>query len=225
MNYCLFAFSCALNIFSLLHCLPVRSNPPPESPNTAQDLSIEDSPVLQRWQRQVPNVLEDIKNDPSFRTRLRLGYNRFSTENGVNIGVEDVFIGQGRLTVSGDYQWTFDSEYTSYGADLHYYLRPLGSYINIAPLVGYRHLQTNEYSTDGVNVGARLLLVLSRGGGADIAITQSWVAPGTAEEVGLTTLSVGYAVTQNLRLSTDIQKQNSRQSKDSRVGIVLEWMP
>lgn len=225
MNYCLFAFSCALNILSLLHSLPVRSNPPPENPHNAQDLNIEDSPVLQRWQRQVPNVLEDIKNDPSFRTRLRLGYNRFSDGNGVNIGVEDIFIGQSRLTISGDYQWAFDSAYTSYGADLHYYVRPLGSYINIAPLVGYRHLQTNEYSTDGVNVGARLLLVLSRGGAADIALSQSWVAPGTAEEVGLTTLSVGYAVTNNLRLSTDIQKQNSRQSKDNRVGIVLEWMP
>ncbi len=104
-------------------------------------------------------------------------------------------------------------------------MRPLGSYVNIAPLVGYRHLQTDEYSTDGVNVGARLKLVLSRGGAADISLTQSWVAPGTTEEVGLTTLSFGYAMTRNLRLSTDIQKQNSRQSKDSRVGIVLEWMP
>lgn len=224
MNYCLFAFSCALNIFSFLHSLPVSSNPP-ENPYTAQDLNIEDSPVLQRWQRQVPNVLEDIKNDPSFRTRLRLGYNHFSTGNGVNIGVEDIFIGQSRLTFSGDYQWAFDGEYTSYGADLHYYVRPLGSYVNIAPLVGYRHLQTNEYSTNGVNIGVRLLLVLSRGGAADIALSQSWVAPDTVEEVGLTTLSVGYAVTNNLRLSTDIQKQNSRQTKDNRIGISLEWMP
>jgi hypothetical protein len=68
-------------------------------------------------------------------------------------------------------------------------------------------------------------LVLSRGGAADISLTQSWVSPGTDEEVGLTTLSFGYAVTRNLRLSTDIQKQNSLEDKDSRVGIVLEWMP
>ncbi len=108
---------------------------------------------------------------------------------------------------------------------MHYYLRPLGSYVNIAPLVGYRHLQNGDYATDGVNVGGRLKLVISRGGAADITLAQSWVAPGTAKEVGLTTLSFGYAVTRNLRLSTDIQKQNSRQSKDSRVGIVLEWMP
>ena len=222
MNYCLFAIICPINIFLLLP-LPVSSTP--KITNTAKDLSIENSPVLQRWQRQVPNVLEDIKNDPSFRTRWRLGYNRFSQGNGANIGIEDVFIGKTRLTASGDYQWAFNGDYQSYGADLHYYLRPLGSYVNIAPLVGYRHLQNGDYSTDGVNVGAKLKLVLSRGGAADITLAQSWVAPGTAKEVGLTTLSFGYAVTRNLRLATDIQKQNSRHSKDSRVGIVLEWMP
>ena len=222
MNYCLFAIICSINIFLLLP-LPVSSTPP--ITNAAKDLSIKDSPVLQRWQRQVPNVLEDIKNDPSFRTRWRLGYNRFSQGNGANIGIEDVFIGKTRLTVSGDYQWAFNGKYQSYGADLHYYLRPLGSYINIAPLIGYRHLQNGDYLIDGVNVGGRLKLVLSRGGAADITLAQSWVAPGTAKEVGLTTLSFGYAVTRNLRLATDIQKQNSRHSKDSRVGIVLEWMP
>ena len=189
---------------------------------------IEGSPVLQRWLRQVPNVLADIANDPSFRTRLRLGYSQFpSTDraDGWNASVEDVFVGRTGLTISGEYQATFDGDRTAWGADLRYYVRPLGSYINVAPVVGYRNLETNRYSTDGVNLGLRLLLVLSRGGAADISLTQSWVAPGTDEEVGLTTLSVGYAFTRNLRLSTDIQKQNARQNKDSRVGIVLEWMP
>jgi hypothetical protein len=102
---------------------------------------------------------------------------------------------------------------------------PLGSYINVAPLVGYRNIESNDYSTDGVNVGARLMLALSRTGAADVSLTQSFVSPGSSDEVGITTLSFGYAVTQNLRLSTDIQKQNSREEKDSRVGIVLEWMP
>ncbi|KJH73102.1 hypothetical protein [Aliterella atlantica] len=214
--------------------LPAWSVPRPENTNNAAEMLdldpqiIEDSPVLQRWQRQIPNILEEIENEPSFRTRLRLGYSYFPSQEqagGVNIGIEDVFIGRSRLTASGEYQRAFGEDFINYGGDLYYYLRPLGSYVNVAPLVGYRHLQTDEYSTDGVNLGARLKLVLSRGGAADISLTQSWVAPGTAEEVGLTTLSFGYAVTQNLRLSTDIQKQNSRQSKDSRVGIVLEWMP
>lgn len=201
--------------------------------STAQDLDlspeiIKGSPVLQRWRRQVPNVLEDIKNDPSFRTRLRFGYSQFPSTRqaaGVNVGIEDMFINRTGLTVSGEYQAAFNGKREAYGADLHYYLRPLGSYINVAPVVGYRHLETNLYSTDGVNLGARLLLVLSRGGAADISLNQSWVAPGTAQEVGLTTLSFSYAITHNLRISTDIEKQNARLNKDSRVGFVLEFMP
>ena len=190
--------------------------------------TMENSPVLQRWRRDVPNVLEEIRNDPSFRTRVRLGYSQFPSSGqagGVNIGVEDVFIGRTGLTVSGDYQTAFKGQREAYGADLRYYVFPLGSYVNIAPLVGYRHLETERYSTDGLNVGARLMLVLSRSGAADISLTQSWVAPATNEEVGITKLSVGYAFTRNLRLSTDIEKQNARQRKDSRIGIVLEWMP
>lgn len=189
---------------------------------------IEGSPVLQRWRRQVPNVLQDIENDPSFKTRVRLGFSQFPSAGGKlgwNAGVEDVFVGRTGLTVSGDYQASFNGETQAYGAQLRYYLRPLGSYINVAPVVGYRHLETDSYSRGGVNVGARLLLALSRGGAADISLTQSWVKLGTDEEVGLTAVSVGYAVTRHLRLSADIEKQNARESKDSRVGIVLEWMP
>lgn len=222
-----------LSICLLLVSSPAGSAPQPQKTPNASDLDlspevIKNSPVLRRWLRQVPNVLDDIANDPSFRTRLRLGYSFFpssDTADGWNIGVEDIFINSSRFTVSGEYQATFNNEREAYGVDLHYYVLPLGKYVNFAPLVGYRHLETDKYSTDGVNVGARLLLVLSRGGAADISFTQSWVSPGTDEEVGLTTLSFGYAVTRNLRLSTDIQKQNSPEDKDSRVGIVLEWMP
>ncbi len=189
---------------------------------------IENSPVLQRWLRQVPNVLEEIRNDPSFRTRLRVGYSQFPSTGqaaGFNVGVEDVFIGRTGLTVSGDYQRSFNGRRESYGADVRYYVLPLGSYVNIAPQVGYRNLTTGKFSTDGINVGARLMLALSRTGAADVSLTQSFVSPGSNEEVGITTLSFGYAVTHNLRLSTDIQKQNSKEEKDSRVGIVFEWMP
>ncbi|MEP0750783.1 hypothetical protein NDA03_00995 [Trichocoleus sp. Lan] len=206
-----------------------QETPKPEA--SELDLSpeiIENSPVLQRWRRDVPNVLEEIRNDPSFRTRVRLGYSQFPSSGqagGVNIGVEDVFIGRTGLTVSGDYHTEFKGQREAYGADLRYYVLPLGGYVNIAPLVGYRHLETDRYSTDGLHVGAKLIFVLSRTGAADISLTQSWVAPATNEEVGITKLSVGYAFTRNLRLSTDIEKQNARQRKDSRVGVVLEWMP
>ena len=73
-------------------------------------------------------------------------------------------------------------------------------------------------------MGAKLILVLSRGGAADISLSQSWVSPGSKDEVGLTKLSFGYAISPHLRVSTDIQKQNSRQNKDSSVGLILEWM-
>ncbi len=203
----------------------------PKTPAQELDLSpeiIENSPVLQRWLRQVPNVLEEIRNEPSFRTRLRLGYSQFPSTGqaaGFNVGVEDVFIGRSGLTVSGDYQRSFNGDREAYGADLRYYTLPLGGYVNVAPQVGYRNLTTGNFSTDGVNVGARLMLALSRTGAADASLTQSFVSPGSHDEVGITTLSFGYAVTRNLRVSTDIQKQNSREEKDSRVGIVLEWMP
>ena len=207
---------------------------PKEKPSPgASDLDlspeiIENSPVLQRWRRKIPNVLNDIKNDPSFRTRLRLGYSQFPSSDdasGINVGVEDLFLGKTGLTLSGEYHTTFNGDRTFYGGDLRYYILPLGGYINIAPVVGYRYIETDRYTTDGLNVGARLMLVLSRGGAADLSLTQSWVSPGSDDEVGLTTLSVGYAVTRNIRISTDIQKQNARQRKDSRVGIVFEWMP
>ncbi|WP_289500310.1 hypothetical protein [Gloeocapsopsis sp. IPPAS B-1203] len=211
---------------------PANSQPQPSPTPGASDLDlspdIENNPVLQRWRDRVPNILEEITRDPSFRTRLRLGYSLLpSTDQaaGITFGIEDVFIGSTRFTVSAEYYAAFSGTYTAYGTDLRYYLRPLGSYINVAPLLGYRYLATDTYSIDGVNLGARLLLILSRNGAADISITQSWVDPGTDTAVSLTTLSIGYAITPELRVSTDIQKQNSPRSKDSRVGIILEWMP
>lgn len=188
---------------------------------------LENSPVLQKWLRGVPNVLEDIRHDPSFRTRLRLGFSWFSSTDdaaGINFGIEDLFIDRTGLTISADYQTSFNGDRLATGADLHYFLFPLGGYVNFAPLVGYRYVQSNDFNTDGVNVGVRLMLALSRTGAADVSLSQSFISPGGNNEVGLTSLSVGYAFTSNLRLSTDLELQNSRQDKDNRVGINLEWL-
>jgi hypothetical protein len=188
---------------------------------------IEDSPVLQRWLENIPDVQSEIRNDPSFRTRLRLGYTQFPSREqaaGIHAGIEDVFLGRSHLTLSANYETAFKRDQEAYGADLHYYLLPLGSRVNVAPLVGYRHLETDRYTTDGANVGVRVMLALSRTGAADVFLTQSWVAPGTEEEVGLSTLSIGYALTHDLRISADLQNQNAPQRKDSRVGVGLEWM-
>ena len=188
----------------------------------------QESPVLERWLEKIPDIAEDIRRDPSFRTRIRLGYAEFpSTDNssGVILGVEDVFFGQTSLTLSGDYQTAFNGKRTAIGANLQYYLLPLGDYVNLAPMVGYRYIQTGNYSTDGLNLGLKLKLALSRTGAADITVSQSFISPGGDNEVGLTTLSVGYAITSNLRLAADIQAQNSRARKDSSLGILLEWLP
>jgi hypothetical protein len=189
--------------------------------------TIESSPTLQRWLESSPNVLEEIRNDPSFRTRLRLGYSQFpSTDQsaGFAVALEDVFVGRTGLTVSGDYHQNGSGNRRGYGADLRYYLLPLGGYGNVAPVLGYRHVETQDETYTGVNVGLRLQLVPSRTGAADVSLTQTWVSPGSGEEVGITTLSAGYAFTDRLRLSTDLQRQQSPVGQDSRVGVSLDLM-
>jgi len=210
---------------------PLAAEESPQ-PRTAEDLNLspeilESSPVLQRWLKEIPNVMEDIRHDPSFPTRWRLGYSNFPSNDGAggfNLGVEDIFIGGSGLTVSGEYQASFNGDREALGGDLRYYIFPLGNYVNLAPLVGYRSLETEDYSTSGLNTGLRLMLSLSRTGATDISFTQSFVSPGGDEEVGITTLAVGFAVTRHFRLSVDIQKQNSLAAKDSRVGFSWEWM-
>jgi hypothetical protein len=189
---------------------------------------IESSPVLQSWREEVPNILHEIRHDPAFRTRVRLGYSLFPStddKSGFVVGVEDILFGRSGFTASTSYSRVFDGDRQTFAADLQYYVLPLGSYVNVAPVVGYRNLTTDNYWTDGVAVGGKIILPLSRTGAADITFSQMFVSPGSNDEVGITTLSVGYAVTSNLRISTDIQKQNSIAEKDSRIGIVLEWMP
>jgi hypothetical protein len=188
---------------------------------------IEASPVLQRWLEEVPDVRSDIRNDPSFRSRLRVGYVNFPSAagaSGVLIGIEDVFVGRTGLTLSADYHMAFESDREAYGADVRYYMLPLGSYVNVAPVVGYRSIEQDDERTDGANVGIRFLLVPSRTGAADLSFTQTWVAPGTDETVSLSTFSFAYAVTRRLRLATDLQLQHSSEESDRRVGVGVEWM-
>jgi hypothetical protein len=191
------------------------------------DRVLQESPTLQRWLKEVPDLREDIRHDPSFRSRLRLGFTTFpSTDHtgGINVGVEDLFIQRTGLTVSADYQAAFNGDRNAYGADLHYFVLPLGNYFNLAPLVGYRYVQSNDFNTNGLHLGLRLMLAFSRTGGGDISLSQSYISPGGGEEVGITSLSLGYAVTSKLRLSTDLEWQNSIEDHDSRAGINLELL-
>ncbi len=186
----------------------------------------ENSPIFQRWQRQIPNVLADIENDPSFRTRWRLGYGEREQQGGVNLGVEDIFLVD-RLTLSGDYQADTQAHdqtnATAYGAELRYYLLPLGNYVNAAPVLGYRQMNTENFTTNGVRVGGRVQVVLSRPSAADLALSQTWVAPGSSQEVAITDVSLGYALTRNLRIGTQWQLQQYGQGSDRRLGIFVEF--
>ncbi len=187
---------------------------------------IRNSPVLQRWLQKIPDVGAEIQNDPSFRTRFRLGYSQYPANNqagGFDVGVSDLLIDRSGWALNAN--WNNQAKFNSYGADINYYVLPLGGYINFSPVVGYRHLESAVYNRDGLNLGIKLLLVPARGGGGDITLQQSWVGLGSSEEVGISTLIAGYALTNQLRISGEIQFQNARESKDSRVGIGLEWMP
>jgi len=210
--------------------LPLWANEPvplPPAVDVPPDI-LEESPLLQRWLDDIPDIDAEIRQDPAFRTRLRLGYVEFpSTDEGagVGVGVEDLFLGDTPLTWSGSFHQNWEGDnHTQWGADLRYYVLPLGSYINVAPVLGYRSLETDAYETDGVQLGVRIVAVPSRTSAADLSLTQSWIAPGSADEVGLTNLSAGYAVTPDLRLSADLNWQNARQDKDTQVGLFLEWM-
>ncbi|MDB9527818.1 hypothetical protein PN498_17620 [Oscillatoria sp. CS-180] len=188
---------------------------------------VESSPVLQRWLEEIPDIATDIQHDPAFRTRLRLGYAEFPSDGGTGglyVGVQDIFVGQTPLTLSAEYSISNDGDLELVGADAQYYLLPMGWYGNVAPVVGYRSVNTPNFNSDGINLGLRIVLIPSRTGAADLSITQSWVAPGTDEELGLTTFSAGYAIAEDLRVGTDIQTQNARDYQESRVSLLVEWM-
>lgn len=192
--------------------------------------TIESSPVLQEWLRSTPDVLGNIRNEPSFRPRLQLSYTLLPSsedERGLAIGVEDVFVGDLPLTVNADYATNFDDEdrdRTSYGTHLRYYVLPLGGYVNVAPIVGYRHVEAVDYRESGVQVGFQVKVIPSRGGGADFAYTQSWVSPTEEDGVMITQLEFGYGLTDRLRLATDVEWQFAPGATDSRLGIGVEWM-
>jgi hypothetical protein len=231
-----FSLGWQMTLISFVNLSAVAQEPKkkPETPlNPAReqldipDRIIQESPTLQHWLEKEPNVLEDIRYEPSFKSRLRLGFTSFpSNDNagGINIGIEDIFLERTGLTISADYQSAFNGDRNAAGVDLHYFLLPLGNYLNIAPLVGYRYIQSNDFTSDGLHLGIRLMLTFSRTGAGDISISQSFVKPGSNEEVGITSLTVGYAVIPQLRLSGDLEWQNSPENQDNRAGVNLEWL-
>ncbi len=149
----------------------LAETPPLDTELELEPGTIDSSPVLQEWLRETPDVLSTIRNEPSFPERLQMSYALFPSsddERGLAIGIEDVFIGNLPLTVNADYVANFDDEdnnRTAYGAHLRYYMLPLGGYVNVAPIVGYRHVEAVDYSESGVQVGFQVKVIPSRGVG------------------------------------------------------------
>ncbi|TVQ60575.1 MAG: hypothetical protein EA366_03560, partial [Spirulina sp. DLM2.Bin59] len=57
--------------------IPAHGQPlSPEDLNLDPEM-VESSPVLQRWLEEIPDVAAEIRQDPAFLPRLRLGYHQF----------------------------------------------------------------------------------------------------------------------------------------------------
>ncbi|WP_330203704.1 hypothetical protein [Cyanobacterium sp. Dongsha4] len=219
-------------VFYLLSISQVYGETVGESSNLDVDPNlIENSPVIQKWIKEIPDVSDEIRNQPSFPTLFRVGYSQFPSNNnsgGVYVGIEDLFVGDTPLTFSANYSSDLSNnsqgQRVSIGSTIQYYLLPLGGYINIAPVVGYRYIETNGYHSDGVNVGVKVKFAFSPQGAADISLIQSFIAPTSNDEVGVTEIKAGYAINKHLRLSSGISWQNSIKQEDSQLNIGLEWI-
>ncbi len=175
------------------------------------------SPLLKRWLENPPNLLEDIENAPSFATKARFSFTGRDNNLGFDLGATDIFLGSSKLTLNGGYQQEFTGENPSYYGNLRYYILPLGSYINLAPQVGYRRV----FATGGVDLGWQVVLALSPQS-ADLRLEQTFTAPGDANEVSTTTLSTSYALQRQLFFHSAIQWRRSFHRSDSVVRLGLE---
>lgn len=178
----------------------------------------EQSPLLQRWLKNPPNLLEDIENYPSFPTKARLGITGRDNSLGWDVAIEDIFLGKSQLTLSGGYQQEFTGQNPSYFGNFRYYVMPLGSYINVAPQVGYRQV----LDSSGLDVGVQMVLALSPQS-ADLRLSQVFTAPGQNAETSLTTVSASYALNRQVLLHSGVQWRRSATRSDSVVTIGLEW--
>jgi hypothetical protein len=183
---------------------------------------LDSSPVLRRWLSNPPDLLDDIYNSSSFDTKIKLGITSRDNRFGIDVGVEDIFVGQSRFTASGSYQTEFSGRESGFDANLRYYVLPLGSYFNIAPQVGFRQLDVlNQPTISGVDLGLQGILVLSPHS-ADLRLGQTFTAPGSNVELSITSLSASYALTKQMRLGSKIEWRRSPNFSDSRVGFVME---
>jgi hypothetical protein len=183
---------------------------------------IDRSPVLQRWLDLPPDLLDDIRNTPSFDSKLRIGITSRNHSLGLELGAEDIFLGKSPVTFNVGVQTELSGRESEINASLRYYLLPLGSYWNVAPIVGYRQFnQFERPQISGLDVGLQGILVLSPQS-SDLRLSHIFTSPQGNLEMSTTTLSSSYALTNNLRLGTKIEWRRSPLIYDSRVGFLLE---
>lgn len=183
---------------------------------------IDRSPVLQRWLNSPPDLLDDIYNSPSFDSKLRIGITSRNHSLGLELGIEDIFIGKLPVTFNANVQTELSGRESEINANFRYYLLPLGSYWNVAPVVGYRQFnQFERPQISGLDVGVQGILVLSPQS-SDLRLSHTFTSPQSNLEMSITTLSSSYALTNNLRLGTKIEWRRSPIIYDSRVGFLLE---
>ncbi len=204
-----------------------QPNPLPYS-NRAVDLQLDQSlirssPVLRRWLQRPPDLLQEIDNTPAVPTRLQLTVSTVPSRGGDTewgASLQDLYVAGSRVSLSTEYAQSFVSQNRQWGAHARVYLFPLGSQLNVAPVVGYRHLVIDGLTFQGPEVGTRFVLASPQA--ADISLLQSFVLNYAGPPVGRTVLSLGYALSPLIRISALIQWQNSLVRQDTTYGIGLE---
>ncbi len=200
---------------------------PASEPDNALDLGIEQdiiesSPVLQRWLDQPPDLLDEIRTTPALPTRLQAAV----SHDYWTVGLADLTLVP-RLTLSGDYQQSFDEpDDRQFGSVLRYYVAPAGSLINFAPQVGYRTLDQSNRSLRGLQYGAQVSVALAPRA-ADITLSYTWLDPVNTDDgwATLADVTAAYALSPSIRIAGRYRWQHTTIRKDRHFGVVLEWIP
>ncbi len=189
-----------------------------ESANGLDAELVDSSPVLQRWLEETPNLLDEIRNTPAVPFRLRGG---LASNREWTAGAEDIPL-YDRLTLSGDYRAAFDEQSDiEFGASLRYYLLRRGSYFNIAPQLGFRHLDLADNLTEGVLVGLVGTIALAPGT-ADLVVTYGLLDPLASDEATLGSVTTAYHLSPELRIAGQVNWRNTINQNDIAVGVLLE---
>jgi hypothetical protein len=175
---------------------------------------VEESSLLQSWPIAIPDLREQIKNEPIFSPRI-----------GVSLSDDQLGVNFRRVNVPGT-RWIIEGNYDSIneGVSLDYYSRGLGHRLNIAPTIGYDSIEIEDRSRSGMSLGVKVLL-FGAGDGGDGSISHRFVNPGEgSKEMGITSLSFGYALTPGMRLATDFNFYRTIKHQEDQFKLNLEFL-